>query len=237
MEIRISSSEELEKLLDSLALDIVDANVYYQLFKALNESIPEFHKEFAQSNTFWYLTIKAIYEAYLTRLCRIFDQHSQSLNMVNLLDTIKANLHQFEESNFRERMKGNAFVDSLADVSRVPTLAQIDADIEFSSQRNEIVDKLMLWRGNVHAHKGAKVTLGKAKRVESNQIVVVEIELLLDRCFEMLNRYMSLYKATSWSRQAIGHDDYLSLLKLLRQGIEKREADIQRDYDSWKDRS
>ena len=38
MEIRISSGEELEKLLDGLALDIVDAHVYYQLFSGLNDA-------------------------------------------------------------------------------------------------------------------------------------------------------------------------------------------------------
>ena len=233
MEIRISSGEELEKLLDGLALDIVDANVYYQLFSGLNDAIMDFQREISQSNTFWYYAMQAFKEAYLTRLCRIFDQHSHSLNLVNLLDTIKANLYLFEEPNFRERLRHNAFVNSLAEGVRVPTLAELEVDIEFASQRNGIVDKLMLWRGNVHAHKGAKVTLGKAKRVEANQIEKEDIELLLGRCFEMLNKYMSMYKATSWSRKVFGLDDYLSLLKFVRQGIEKHDADIQREIDSW----
>jgi hypothetical protein len=40
-----------------------------------------------------------------------------------------------------------------------------------------------------------------------------------------------MYKATSWSRQVIVHDDYLSLLKFMRLGLEKHESDIQKEID------
>src|SRR3989442_7115410 len=100
MEIRINSGEDLNKLLNALATDIVDANIFHRLFTGLMAANSEFPREISQSNMFWWLTMQAIKEAYLTRLCRIFDQHSQSLNLANLLDTLKANLHFFQESHF-----------------------------------------------------------------------------------------------------------------------------------------
>ena len=232
VEIKIQSGEELNKLLDALAKDIVDANIFFRLITGLSASIKDYPTEFAQSNTFWSLTMQALKEAYLTRLCRVFEQNCDTLNLYNLLDTIKANLHFFEEPHFRERMKDNAFVNSLAEDARIPALKELLTDIEYASIRNPIVLKLIKWRNNFHAHIGAKVPLGKAGSLKSLRIDKDEINELLDQCFVILNRYMRLYKATSWSRQIIGHDDYLSLLKFLHLGVESYEADIQREIDS-----
>jgi hypothetical protein len=231
MEIRIKSGEELEKLLDALANDIVDANIYYRLFNGLLTSIEGHPEEIGQSTTFWWLAIQAIKEAYLFRLCRIFDQHEKSLNLVNLLDTIKANLHLFQEPHFRERLKDNAFVDYLAEGVKIPSLEELKEDIEFASLANPIVNKLIVWRANAYAHRGAKVALGKTSSLEA--ISTQEIELLLDKCFSIFNKYLHLYKATTWSRQVIGHDDYQSLFKFLRMGLEKHDADVQKEIDSW----
>jgi hypothetical protein len=179
MEIPIKSGEDLDKLLDVLAKDIVDANIYFQLFIGLLTSIEEYRKEIGQSNTFWNLAMQAIKEAYLFRLCRIFDQHDKTLNLVNLLDTIKSNLHYFEEPHFRERLKGNAFVGSLAEEAKIPSLKELKEDIEFASRKNPIVNKLIVWRGNAYAHRGAKVAMGKTGSLEA--ISKEEIELLLDK--------------------------------------------------------
>ena len=92
----------------------------------------------------------------------------------------------------------------------------------------------MLWRMNVYAHTGAKTALGKfTDTLKENSIPKEEIVQLLDQCFSISNKYMSMYKAASWSRQALGHDDYLSLFKFLRFGLEKHEADIKKEFDSW----
>ena len=119
MKINIQSDKELNSLLDALANEIVDANIYHRLFCDLVDSIDSHQRELSQSNTFWSLTLDALRDARLTRLCRVYDQESKSLNLVNLLDTIKANLHLFEEHYFRERLQDNAFVDSLAQTGRV----------------------------------------------------------------------------------------------------------------------
>ena len=234
MKITIKSGDELNKLLDALATDIVDANIYYKLFAGLTNSFSDYSDERNLSNTFWWLTLRAIKEAFLLRLCRIFEQNSTSLNLVNLLDTIKTNRHYFQEPHFRERLKDNAFVESLAEGVVIPSVEELQADIAFASNKNPIVKKLVLWRMNVYAHTGAKTALGKfTDTLEENSISKEEIEQLLDQCFSISNKYMSLYKASSWSRQIVGHDDYLSLFKYLRIGLEKHESDIQQEPNFW----
>ena len=231
MKINIQSDKEINSLLDALANEIVDANIYHRLFCDLVDSIDSHQRELSQSNTFWSLTLDALRDARLTRLCRVYDQESKSLNLVNLLDTIKANLHLFEEHYFRERLQDNAFVDSLAQTGRVPPIAQLDEDIEFSSCRNPLVKKLMIWRNNIVAHRGAKVALGNDQILADNPLSQPEMEQLLDRSFEIFNRYSSLYRASTWSRQIIGHDDYKSLLEFLSLGLKKWDEDLEKERE------
>ncbi|MEM7792620.1 MAG: hypothetical protein AAF546_14540 [Verrucomicrobiota bacterium] len=236
MKIKIQTSEELDQLLDALAREIVDAKVYHQLFSNLVDAIPDYEREFRESNTFWSLTLDSLKEARLTRLCRVFDQESSSLNLVNLLETIKGNLHLFEEEHFRRRLKDNAFVESLAETHRVPEAGQIDDDIEYSSCRNPLVKKLMIWRNNIVAHRGAKVSLGKKQVLEDNPLSYDEIKELLDQSFNIFNRYSSLYRASTWSSQVIGHDDYKSTLSFIRRGLQKWDEDIEKERDEIKKR-
>jgi len=234
MEIKIKSADELNKLLDALALEIVDANIYHRLYSDLVDSIKDNAREFSQSNTFWSFTLDSLQDARMIRLCRVFDQKSKSLNLFNLLETIKANVHFFEKKHFRERLKDNAFVESLAEVDRIPNESQLDKDIWFASDQNPLVKKLMIWRNNIIAHRAAKVSLGKDEILADNPLSQQEIEKLLDECFTIFNRYSSLYRASTWSRKVVGHDDYKSLLKFIRLGLQKWDEDIEKELQELK---
>ena len=236
MKIKIQTSNELNTLLDALAREIVDAQIYHRLFCDLINSISEYEYEFQQSNTFWHLTFDSLKDARLTRLCRVFDQESNSLNLVNLLETIKANLHLFESHHFSERLRDNAFVDSLAESNRMPDEHQLDEDIKFASLANPVVKKLMVWRNNIVAHRGAKFSLGKKQVFKDSSISQPELEGLLNQSFEILNRYSNLYRASTWSRQIIGHDDYQSLLRFLRLGLQKFAEDIEKERAGIRER-
>lgn len=227
MEIKIKSADELNKLLDALALEIVDANIYHRLYSDLVNSRKDYAREFSQSNTFWSLTFDAIHDARMIRLCRVFGQELNSLNLFNLLETIKANIHFFDKAHFRQRLKDNAFVDSLAEVDRIPNEAQLDNDIRFASDQNPLVKKLMIWRNNIIAHRGARVSLGKDEILADNPLSHQEIETLLDGCFTISNRYSSLYRASTWSRKVVGHDDYQSLLETLKMSLQKLDEEIE----------
>lgn len=235
MEIQIQSGEELNLLLDALAQEIVDANVYHRLFCELVDCINTHEREFRQSNTFWHLTLDALRDARLTHLCRVYDQESKSLNLVNLLHTLKANLHLFSALHFCERLKGNAFVDSLAKGNRVPDSAELDADIESVTCRNSTVKKLMIWRNNLVAHRGAKVVMGKNQVLLDNSLTQEEIEHLLDHSFKTFNKYSSLYRAATSSRQINGYDDYKSLLKFIGLGLKKWDEDRKSELDEMRE--
>jgi hypothetical protein len=237
MKINIQTSEELELLFNALAREIVDAQIYHRLFCDLVDAMPEHKREFELSKTFWHLTIGSLKEAQLLRLCRIFDQESNSLNLVNLLETIKAKPDLFEEERFRLRLSKNAFVDSLAKMHRVPESKQLDDDITYASTRNKLVKKLMIWRNNIVAHRGAKISLGNTKVLEDNPLSQKEIKELLDQSLLIFNRYSSLYKATTWSRLVIGHDDYKYTLHFILQGLQKGDENLENEMKAvrrWK---
>lgn len=227
MEIKIKSAHELDKFLNALEFEIVDANIYHRLYSDLVNSRKDYAREFSQSNTFWSFTFEALHDARMIRLCRVFDQGSKSLNLFNLLETIKANTHFFDKEHFQQRLKDNAFVDSLAEVDRIPNETRFDNDIRFASDQNPLVKKLMIWRNNIIAHRGAKVSLGKDEVLADNPLSQQEIETLLDECFTIFNRYSSLYRASTWSRKVVGHDDYQSLLETIKLGLQKWDEDIE----------
>jgi hypothetical protein len=157
MQIKIQTGAELNLLLEALLAEIVKANSYYRLVSGLESSVPDYEWEFQQAGVFWHLTQNALKDACLISLCRIYDQNATTLNLFNLLHTIKGNLHFFSEPHFRERFKNNPFVDALARDKRTPEIGELECDIESVCCRNLTVEKLMIWRGNIIAHHNANL--------------------------------------------------------------------------------
>ena len=156
MQIQIRDSSEFHSLLLALVDELVDAHIHFRLFKSLNADIPEYVRVFNQSCAFWQLTLRAHLDAVFLRLCKAYDQYgggNPSLNLRNLLDTVAANLYLFDEPNFRERLRDNPFVDSLAATSRRPDLAQLQQDLLSVSSSDPLVNKLTIWRNNFYAHR------------------------------------------------------------------------------------
>jgi hypothetical protein len=232
MKIKIKTSEELSQLLDALANEIVLAHVFCRLLCDLVKAQSTHEREFQNFRTFWSLTIGALRTAYQTHLCRVYDQESKSLNLVNLLHTIQANLHLFSEAHFRKRLEGNAFIDLLGKNKRIPTKDEIENDLKLVTCHNPAVKKLMVWRHNIVAHRGAKVVLGKKQILLNNPLSDAEIKELLRQGLDIFNKYCSLYKATTHSSGMFGHDDYQQLLKFIGLGLQKRDEDIEKQYET-----
>ncbi len=237
MIIKVKHHQELNELLDALASEIVDANIYHRLYCDLIDAIKPNHKAFSQSDTFWYLTLTAIQDARMIHLCRFYDQESKSLNLYNFLETIKHFRNYFEKEGFEQRLRDNPFVEELSKEDRLPNIDQFNNDLEFSSTNNDLVKRLMIWRNNIIAHKGAKNVLNKNDILEKNPLSASELQVLLDTGFNILNRYSYLYKALSWSRNIVGQDDYNSLLKFLNLGLEKWDDEINRELEEIKKRT
>src|SRR5579872_3662843 len=164
MKLKLNSPQEFRRLLTTLLDDLVDARFHFKLHQSLLKAGEEYAQEIAQSPTFWGLTLSAQMDAVLIRICRAYDTYEQgALNLQNLLETIKAHLNIFNEPNFRERLKGNAFVDSLAAELKPPDSMQVDKDLEAVSESDPLVHKLVMWRHNYVAHRNSYYTLNPTK--------------------------------------------------------------------------
>jgi hypothetical protein len=164
VKLSIKNSADFEKLLNALGTDIVNANIFFKHHHNLKSAAVEYLKEFNESVTFWNITFQALLDATMFALCRIYDTHDKTNSLRNLLDTIKENLHIFDEADFRIRLKDNPFVDSLAESAEKPDLNQLNQDIEYASDRNPLVSNLRAWRVNILAHKSAKIII-KGRKV------------------------------------------------------------------------
>lgn len=231
MKLRVKSPAEFRRLLSALLDDLVDARFHFRLHQELRKSSEEYATEIAQSPTFWGLTLSAHLDAVLVRLCRAYDTYDKgALNLRNLLDTIEANLSIFDEPRFRERLKGNAFVDSLAAQLTPPDLAQLQKDTVLVSASDPLVERLVMWRHNYVAHKNAHFTLNPKKFDEKYFLSFSEVDTLLKRALEIGNRYSLLFDATAHATMMVGNDDYLTILKAVREHVEAYQRRLDQEW-------
>ncbi len=220
MQIRVQNSKEFERLLEALASEIVEANIHFKLYRDLTSLTKDYAFEYNQSAAFWSLTFQAHLDVTLYRLCKIYDQHDTSLNLFNLLETIKGNLSLFNDTAFRERLKDNPFVESLSATSRKPDKKQLNDDLSYVSKDNHLIKKIIIWRGNVYAHKGTKKIIKGQKFSEEYPITLKEIDELLLKAKEIINRYSDLFRASTFSTQIIGQDDHKYVLESISMKLE-----------------
>lgn len=229
MNLKIKDAAEFKSLLHALASELVDGRIHFRLYSDLKASVQKYHTEFNQSGTFWSLTCQAHLDASIFRLCKIYDKHSKTLNLQNFLDTIENNISIFDEENFRERLKGNSFVDSLAKDSRKPDTTQLVADRNYVSDKNPLVKNLTEWRNNFFAHRSARHVMTKRDLSQECPLTVEIVDELLAEGMTILNRYSSLFEASTYSTQIVGHDDFLYVLESIRQRLAQHEKQFQEE--------
>lgn len=226
MKIKIKSADQFSRLLDALANETVTACIHFKLYSDLEAARPDYSDEFNQSWTFWSLTFQAHWDATVFRLCKIYDQHKTSLNLQNFLDTIEENISIFDEVNFRDRLKGNPFVDSLAANAEKPDLVQLQKDKEFVSIANPLVENLVFWRHNFFAHRSSKHVAANKSLADHCTFDMTAADQLLKQAMRIVNNYSSLFWASSYSTQIVGHDDYNYVLETIHKDIQRREEQI-----------
>lgn len=226
MKINIESAEQFDKLLNTLSDEIVYAECYFKLYKDLLNAVPDYIEVFNESNTFWSLTMHALLDVTLSRLCRVYDTHQDSLNLLNLLDTIKANLEIFETEKFKERLRENPFVESLAQTARKPDADILNSDMKSVCNVDHLVKKLVIWRNNIIAHRTALNVVEQKNIIHDYPITRDEISNLLTRATTILNRYSGLFRASTYSTHIVGADDYLYILKTIKEKIDKHKRNI-----------
>ena len=219
--IPIQDENEFKRLLEGLANDIVDANIHYWLYKDLQSALIQFPLVVAQSNTFWTTTLKSHLNTSLYMLTKAYDQQTNALHLFSFLQTIKTNSILFTETNFRERKKDNPHVDSLANESRIPDLTTLETDLSLCSKDNPLVNTLIVHRGNAIAHRNAKNTAKGRSISETHPLTWEDFELLLNRAIEILNKYSSLFEASTYSTRPIGANDFRYIFECVNSEVEE----------------
>lgn len=232
MPIRVRSDTDFKKLLGALAGDLVDAHVFFKLHADLLGSLRA-ADEFKESRTFWSMTLQAHYDATIFRLCRIFDQYPGSLNLSNFLETIQENLKIFEVDSFRDRLKGNPFVDSLAQNASQPNADQLAKDILFASIDNKLVKRVVDARNNFYAHRSSRDVINAADLEEKYGLSTDEVWTLLNGGVQVINRYSNLFHAQVYATNMIGHDDYEYVLNVIRADLEAKRAALAQEMERF----
>src|SRR5712692_9894880 len=234
MKIDVTDSAQFKRLLEALVDELIDAHDHFRLHQNLNAAIPDYQAEFNQSAAFWTFTLSAHMDATLLRLCKAYDLYEgkPSLNLRNFLETIQANLHFFDEPNFRERLKDNPFVDSLAADPRKPDSAQVQKDLESVSKANPLVNKLTIWRHNYFAHRSRTSALDPRAFSSQNQILFSEIEALIANGLRIVNHYSDLFSAAVHTSLPV--KDYKHILDALRRDLKVRDTELEKQIAAVK---
>lgn len=227
MKIEITSAGQFDGLLNALSSEVVHAAVCFKLYSDLSDAIREYQRVMNQSSAFWSLTLQATLDAALLRLCRAYDQHRHSLSLQNLLDTIKANLYIFGTDNFRQRLWDNPFVESLAQSARKPSTDMLGQDMELVNRSDPLVNKLVVWRDNIIAHTRASNVVNEKDIAKNYPLTKEEISQLVNRATSIVNRYSRLFRASTYSPQILGHDDYLYVLNSIKEKIQRQTEETQ----------
>jgi len=234
MKIDVTDSAQFKRLLEVLVDELIDAHDHFRLHQDLNAAIQDYQAEFNQSAAFWTFTLSAHMDATLLRLCKAYDLYEgkPSLNLRNFLETIQANLHFFDEPNFRERLKDNPFVDSLAADPRKPDSAQLQKDLESVSNADPLVKKLTIWRNNYFAHRSRSSALDPRGFAKQNPILFSEIKALIDNGLRIVNVYSSLFTAAVHTSLPV--KDYKYLLDAVRRDLKVRDAELEKQIAAVK---
>lgn len=219
--ISISDAAEFEQLLNVLSHDVVDAHIHYQMYEELVAAIQRHPVVVRQSNTFWTFTLQAHLNSSVYALFRAYDQDARALHLRSWLITIRENQHLFDEEAFRERLKDNPYVASLAEDSRKPDVATLVDDIALCSSKDPIVKRLTVYRSNRIAHCNAKALLSPEEIGERFGLTFEDIRTLLERAKMIVNRYGDLFAASTYSTKVIGHDDFEYIFQCVEEKVEE----------------
>jgi AbiU2 len=221
MAIRNVTEAEFELMLDHLQEEAVHAADHWALLRGLDSSVNTYIAELNRTPAFWRLTMNGLYHTVLSYLGRLYDKTPGSLSMPNFLTTIGHCSNFFSEASFRGRLAKNAYLDSLAADLKPLDMATLQTEMSTVTASDPLVRRLHDLRNKFVAHSDANLV-----RLDALSSVTgfkpEEIELLLKRPIDLLNKYSLAYRASWMSAKITGIDDYERLLEMLRLGNQFR---------------
>lgn len=189
------TDEQFNILLDTLAEGLLNAKQHYRIFKKLHESLDEYNREIYQHIGFWGWTFDAHLNMAILCLCRSYDKHRDALSLNKFLEIIKSQPNRFSEDINQD---------------------ELEKDIKLISNDNPLIKKILSMRDKKIAHTDIKLSIEREK--EPNLLSFEEIQILIDRGFEIYNKYRLLYNNSRISEEFSGQDDYKYILSNIKIG-------------------
>jgi len=86
-----------------------------------------------------------------------------------------------------------------------------------------LVKNLVIWRNNIISHKRASNVVNEKDITKDYPLTIDEVSELVTRATDISNSYSGLFQASTTSTQIVGHDDYLYVLKSIKERIHKQK--------------
>jgi AbiU2 len=217
----IGDAVEFQRLFDALVRELVDANIVFKLHTDLDRSTARFGTAMDESWTFWFLTRQSTLDAAAYRLCKVYDQSSDAVNLRNLLETIQARPERFLPEEYAKRVHAKLAEDP-------PNLdaAQLAKDIAFATAAsNPLVKNLLTLRNNFFAHLGASLIKSGESVANKYPLTKESIGELLGTGMEIANRYSIAFRAHSYMTRMAGQNDFVQVLEAVNERALKIESD------------
>lgn len=160
-----------------------------------------------QSPRYWSLTLNAHLEATRINLCKLYDQHKNSLGMYKWLKYFKDHIEKpgHYETQFAQKFQ------------TLPLkTGEIDKDLTLVSKKDPKVKKLIAHRGNAVAHVNAKSTATGKSVLHSFPMTYSDYEELISRAEKIFNRYhvshTGVYRSPKTLQQEKDHEYILDAI-------------------------
>jgi len=227
MAIQVGNSGELKRVIEALALELVDANIAFKMHTHLVSAYEgEYGDAMREAWTFWSLTMQGHLDSAVFRLCRIYDQDDKNLGLRGLLDTIRSNQHLFSLEQFSARMQSRPQPDLLIANFELLNSAQIGVDMDYATRAtNPVVDRLMAVRHNYYSHRNARDVVAERAVAETYPHMRHEVGDLLDGGLAIVNRYSTLFDLNTWSNSIVGGSDYHYVLRAMKERLDRHYAE------------
>jgi len=229
--LQIVDDGDLKKLLKRLVDDIIEAGAFVRLHKYFDQAFREYVTEVNQTPAFWDFVEKAVIEACLMRLARIFDQDHRGVSLLTILHTIAHHTDFFDDASVLVRIS-ESYREEFRPGSHQIDEELLEKDICLVSHSDPLVKKIVLWRSNLGAHISATPILQPTK-VAPDYLTRDDAFTLVDRAFTIYNRYLSAFEGASYSRIIIGEESHEFLFKMLRWGLQKYDEDIEQQIANF----
>ncbi len=225
--IAVRDSTEFQRLLHTLALELVDANISFRMHTSLIAAYQsESGEVMREAWTFWSLTIQAHLDSAVFRLCRIYDQKRTNLGLRGFMHTIQSNPDLFSREQFAARMKDREHAESLIAAFEPLDPKQIEVDMGYVTRTSNLtVDRLITIRHNYYSHRNAKDVVAEHAVSERYPHQRDEVGELLKVGLAIVNLYSNLFDLNTWSSGIIGQDDYNYVLRAARERLDRHRSE------------